>query len=209
MLKAIFFDFDGVIIDSKEATIAYFQETFRHFRLPVPTKKDFTGLLGLKTIDIVKRLLPQLSDTEIQPIYEYSKEMSFKYVPRITLIDGVEVVLKNLKRQFRLGLVTSRGKRTVDVLLDKYHLRQYFDVVIDREDVMHHKPYPEGIQKTMKELGVNTSETIYIGDTQEDIEASANAGIVCVLIGPDNFKFKAAYKIDTLDELPILLGSII
>lgn len=44
MLKAILFDFDGVIVDSREATIEYFQETLRHFNLPEPHKEQFAKL---------------------------------------------------------------------------------------------------------------------------------------------------------------------
>jgi pyrophosphatase PpaX len=203
-LKAIFFDFDGVIVNSRQATIEYFQETLRHFKLPVPKDEDFNKLLGLKTIDIVKNLLPNLSEEEIAPIFKYSKKMSLQYVPKIELVPQAHQVLTNLNNQYSLALITSRGKKTVQVLLEQYDLSKYFKIVIDREDVTQHKPHPEGIHHAMEELDIKLGEVIFIGDAKQDIEAAHNAQMPCILIS-DSKNTEADYNINKLADLTALI----
>lgn len=162
MIKAVIFDFDGVIIDSYEATIRYMQKTLRHFNKKIPKQKDFDKLLGLKTKDILKALLPNIKEKELDKIYEYSKKESFKAVSRIILINGAKDILKQLSNSYKLGVASSRGKRTLNILLDKFNLRSYFQSIISREDVTCHKPHPESIIKTLLQLGVKPEEAVYM-----------------------------------------------
>ena len=208
MIKGVLFDFDGVLIDSKQSTIAYFQETFRHFKIPVPREEDFENILGLKTIDMLKKLLPHLSDGELAPIFDYNRKMSIKYVSKITLTPNAIEALTLLKGKYALGLITSRSKQGVKMLFDMYKLDRFFPVVLDREDVSHHKPHPEGIETAMRILHLKSNEVVYIGDTKEDIEAAHNANIICVYISNHSNDFNADYKISKIEELPGLLKKI-
>ncbi len=208
MLQAILFDLDGVIVDSRKSTIQYFQETFRHFNLPVPKEEDFLPLLGLKTLDITKKLLPNLSEEKIHPIYKYSKKMSIKYASQITLIHGAIDVLQRLKVKYKLGILTNRSKNTVNILFRKYALYKLFDVVIDREDIIRHKPHPEGIFKAMKKLRVKPHETIYIGDSQVDVKAAKNARVRCVFVSLSKDDYGADYHIATIQKLQTIIDAL-
>lgn len=209
MLKAVFFDLDGVLVDSYGITISYFQETLRHFGHPVPREKDFQGLLGLKTIDIARCLLPGISDEELHPIFEYSKEMSVKFTPKIPLAEGSVRLLTRLQKSYRLVIITNRGKKTLDVLCEKYHLRPFFEFLVDRDMITNHKPDPEGILLAMNTLGVNSSEVVYVGDMKEDVLAAHNARIACILLLSQHLDLaareKTDYTISKLSELPALL----
>ncbi|MGC9599394.1 MAG: HAD family hydrolase [Minisyncoccia bacterium] len=209
IIEAILFDLDGVIVDSNRPTIEYFQETFRHFKLPIPQEKDFLPLLGLKTLDITKKLLPSLSEEEVLPIYEYSKKMSVAFAPKITLMAHASEVLEAIKKNYKTALITSRGRTTTTMLLKKFDLRKYFDVVLDREDVKNHKPNPEGIIKAMDHLGIkDRTKALYVGDYKEDIEAAHNADIKCVLVAEKGDNLGEDFKIVTLSELPSLVEGI-
>ena len=208
MIKGVFFDFDGVLIDSKQSTIAYFQETFRHFKIPVLREEDFENILGLRTIYMLKKLLPNLSDEKLAPIFDYNRKMSIKYVFKITLVPNAIETLTLLKAKYALGLITSRGKQTVKMLFDTYKLDKFFHVILDREDVSHHKPHPEGIETAMRLLHLESNEVVYIGDTKEDIESAHNANIICVYISNHPNDFNADYKISKIEELPGLLKKI-
>jgi len=206
MIKAVIFDFDGVIVDSYEATIFYMQKTLRHFNKKAPAKKDFDKFLGLKARDIIKGLLPNIEEKELEKMYEYSKEESVKAVPHIVLIDGARDVLEQLSNSYKLGVVSSRGKQTLDILLDKFNLRDYFKSVISREDVEHHKPHPESLLKALFQLKTKAEETVYIGDMEEDILAAKAASVVSIFIkrkGKGNYN--ADYTVKNITEIPKLL----
>lgn len=208
MIEAVLFDFDGVIVDSHRATIEYFQETLQHFGYPVPRAVDFEPLLGLKTIDITRSLLPGESEEQIATVFEFSKQKSLEAVPKITLFPSAKETLEILKAKYQLGLVTSRAKRTVEILFEKYKLTQYFGVVIDREDITKHKPDPEGVNIALKKLSVSSDKAVYIGDSKEDVETAHNANMRCILIPRSDEDFKPDYQITTVSELPELLAKI-
>jgi HAD superfamily hydrolase (TIGR01549 family) len=210
-LKAILWDFDGVIVDSHDATIEYFQETLQHFGLRVPDPHEFDTLFGLKTIDIMRSLLPEMSEEQITPIFEYGNKKSFDVVTKIKLIAGADDVLANLQEKYRLGLITSRGKVSVTELFNMYQLGKFFGIVIDREDVTNHKPHPEGILKAMKTLGVNENEAIYIGDAKGDVLSAHAANIPCVIITDSrrkNVVEGADYLLNSITDLPDLINNL-
>lgn len=207
MIEALLFDFDGVIVDSWDSTIDYFSETLNYFNYPTPQRKDFISLLGLKSIDITRGLLPKdVDEQKLQEIHEYSKKMSLKYITHVKLIEKAITIIKQLKKSYKIGLVTSRGKATAKILLKKFKLYSYFDVIIDREDIQNHKPHPEGIHAAMKKL--NVSKAVYIGDAKGDVEAARNAGIKSVLISTAKESFGADCKIPNISGLPKLIKKI-
>ncbi|MBI4098388.1 MAG: HAD family hydrolase [Candidatus Levybacteria bacterium] len=208
MIKAVLFDFDGVIIDSEKSTIEFFQETFRHFNLPIPQKKDFEPLAGLKTIDMVRRLLPHLPEEKITPIFEDSLIMSVKYVSRIELFPKARETLEILKKNYKLGVITNRSKLTIEALFELHKLREYFQITLTRDDITKHKPHPQGLKTAMKKLGVLANEAIYVGDTKIDVDAAHNAKIPCVLISPAKNDFGADYQMQKIEELPKLIAHI-
>jgi pyrophosphatase PpaX len=209
MIEVLLFDFDGVIIDSRQANILQFQTTLKHFNLPPVEEELFQSLLELRTTDILKNLLPNLSDEELAPIYEYSRDMSFRNATSIELMPGVLRVLEELGRRHKLALVTNRGKRTVEILFNKHNLGRFFSTVIDREEVKRHKPHPEGILTAMKRLGVAAPEkALYIGDSRGDVEAAHNAGMRCVLISEAKESFGSDYQLQSIVDLPQLISQI-
>jgi len=152
MIKAVIFDFDGVIVDSYYATIHYFQKTLAHFHKRIPKEEEFKKLLGLKTKDILKNLIPDADMEEFNEIYEYSRQQSVRAVPLIVLIKGAREAIEELSKKYQLAIASSRGEQTINMLLDKYKLSSFFEIVITREDTIKHKPDPESINKCLKFL---------------------------------------------------------
>lgn len=209
MIKTVIFDFDGVIVDSYEATIYYMQKTLRHFNKKVPQKKDFDKLLGLKTKDILRALLPNIKEKELDKIYEYSKEESFKAVSRIILINGAKNILEQLANSYKLGVASSRGKRTIDALLDKFKLRFYFKSIISREDTTCHKPHPESILKTLSQLKMKAKEAVYVGDMEEDVLAAKAAGVISIFVKHKRKEnYKADFSVKNITKIPKVLNEI-
>lgn len=208
MIKAILFDFDGTLIDSNKNTLEYFKATLRHYNHPIPADERFESLWGLKSIDMWKNLLPNISDEEIQKLLLHGKQESLKTITDIQLFPDVQRVLKQLAKQYQLGLVTSRGKKSTKQLLAYRELDPLFSVVIDREDVASHKPHPEGLQLAMDQLNTSISQTVYVGDSEADVLASRNAGIISILLSQLTENFGADYHITEITKLPALIKKL-
>ncbi len=208
MLKAILFDFDGVVVDTYEHTIYCFQLTLKHYNKKVPNREDFQGLLGLTTFGIIKGLLPEESEDKLEEMLGYYKIVSDKNIRMITLFNGAKEVIQKLSRNYKLAIVSSRRTESVHKLLKLHQLHQYFLVIIAREDIHHHKPHPEGITIALSGLKVKPEESVYIGDTWVDVETAHNAGMPCILIANFENNFGADYHILKISELPELITQI-
>ena len=211
MIKAVLFDLDGVLIDSKESTIDFIREAFKHFNYPVPDAKDFIPyMFGLKVREIIKILLPSgASEEEISKISKYGMGLSEKYVGRILPMQNAALVLKKLKKRHKIALITNRGKITTQMILKLHKLDIYFDLVIDRDDLKNHKPHPEGLLTAMRSFAiVNLENAVYIGDTGVDVEAAKNANIKSILISDTKEDFGADFKISHISKLPFLIKKL-
>ncbi len=211
MIQAVLFDLDGVLIDSRQSTIDFIKDAFKHFNYPVPDTKDFTSyMFGLKVTEITKILLPSgASEEEISEISKYGMRLSEKYVARILPVQNAALILKKLKKSHKIALITNRGKITTQMILKLHKLDIYFDLVIDRDDIKNHKPHPEGLLTAMRSFAIVKSESaVYIGDTGVDVEAAKNANIKSVLISNTKEDFGADFTISHISKLPFLIEKL-
>ena len=121
------------------------------------------------------------------------------------LLPGAPQILRMLSRKFRLGIVTSGSRARVRKQLRSFELAQYFSACVCAEDASHRKPHPAPIQLAMKRMRAAPEETIYVGDSAEDIEMARRAGVRPIgVLGP----FPTAKRMRAA-EPELLLRSII
>ena len=127
--------------------------------------------------------------------------------------DTVEVLDRLGGDGYKLGLVTNIGQVALSTALDKFDLTERFDIVVSRNDVARLKPDPGGLFIALDRLNTTADQVIFIGDSVNDIEAAAAAGIFsCYLSGGENssravVNFDADFEIKSLNQLPLLLNN--
>jgi len=106
-------------------------------------------------------------------------------LPQAPLYPDALEVLQHLKsRGKNLALVTTGWRPMIDAALQHHELTGLFDIVITGDDVTHHKPHAEPLQKALAALGGIKDQAIMIGDTEKDIGSAHNAGIDSILFLP-------------------------
>jgi pyrophosphatase PpaX len=97
---------------------------------------------------------------------------------------GVLDLLPGLRAEGRrLGIVTAKRLRTVDLALHRFPvLRELTDVIIGMEDTERHKPEPEPILEALRRLAATPAEAAYVGDSPFDIAAAKAAGTFAVAV---------------------------
>jgi nicotinate-nucleotide--dimethylbenzimidazole phosphoribosyltransferase len=109
----------------------------------------------------------------------------------VELLPGVEQLLKELKGNVKIGIVSNTQSITSTEIKKKLAtvgIEYYFDVVIATAELGIHKPHPAPITAAIKVLALKPERTIYVGDIETDLQAARAAGAEFAYTGPDIYK---------------------
>ena len=126
----------------------------------------------------------QITEGDFQ---EVNDSVSGQFDDRFKLAEGTGDLLGYLKEnQYPLGLVTTRGAKSLARLLEKYEIKDSFKVIVSRADCAERKPCPNPIAIGLERLNVDPKRAMYVGDKQvDDIIAGKVLGMKTVLVGVD------------------------
>lgn len=156
---------------------------------------------------LFKTRMEELGVEDVDAMVNEADETATITVPNVELYPGALITLETLQKNgLQVALVTTSRHEQIDILLEKYHMRGLFDVVVCGDDVANHKPHPESIEKALSLLqlfGGNNADiraqAIMVGDSGSDIGAANSAGVDSVLFFPkEHSKF---YDIQKLKDL--------
>jgi len=205
MIKAIIFDFDGVLSDNTNVVVKVYQQAAVLCGKKIPSRKKVISALGLPGPAMIRRVIgknPKFRAIQLR-VWE-------KYEPEMKLVGGLESALKKIK--LPKAIVTSRRLSKLNSSLGKS--KKYFSFFITPRDTGKHKPNPEPLLLACQKLKINPAQAIYVGDTLIDWQAARKAKIefVGVLSGAytkKEFQARAVkYFIKTLKELPTVIKKI-
>lgn len=137
---------------------------------------------------------------DVEAAIEEMEALAKRNLHNVALYPDALEVLEALHASGRkMALITTSKHDFVKHLLDKYDMTHYFDVIVAGDDVTHHKPHPEPIEKALQELNGTREQAIMIGDSDKDIGAATNAQVDSILFYPtEHSRF---YKLDYLQSL--------
>ena len=101
------------------------------------------------------------------------------------LLPGARRIVHTLKRNFELAIVSSGNRNRVRQQLQEFKLADYFAACVCSEDAPKKKPHPAPLRLALEQLSVAAEDSIYVGDTPEDIEMARRAGVRPIgVLGP-------------------------
>lgn len=215
-IKAILFDYDGVLVDSMEDNFKAWQYAFNAYGAKI-IKDDYIKLEGMNPAGIVESISRKY-DIDVTYLREITsmKEEFYKANNTFKLYKGIEKLVKKLKRKgLRLGLVSGASESRIRSVTPKSFLL-LFDVIVAGDQVNNPKPHPEPYQKALQLLRTGSEEAVVIENAPLGIESAVAAGIYCIGICSTlqkEYLWKAniiASDISSLDKkLEILINSLI
>jgi len=182
----ILFDLDGTLIDSTEAILESFHNSFDIHNHPHPSDEDIKVLIG-HPLDVMYRELGVDKKLVWDFVATYKEHYRKISTQKTKLLDFAFQAVKDASEFATLGIVTTKTGRYSKVLMEHFELMEYFKVLVGREDVEHPKPHEEPILKAIESLNMEDSDIWMIGDTKLDLISAKNANInsIGVLSGYD------------------------
>ena len=134
-----------------------------------------------------------------------------EFMNYVRIDENAEEALRELHGRYKLGVVSNFAiPECVHKLLEKHGLDVFFDVVVVSGAVNKRKPSPEIFQKALEQLGVDASESVFVGDTLDaDIQGPKSMGMRTIYIErrqqKENAQTRPDHTIRSLDELSTAL----
>ncbi len=201
--RGIIFDCDGVLFESREANLAYYNTVFERcgFDLVQAEDEDKVRICHTRSTPEVFRLL--LDPFQAQQAQALAKTVDYKqFTPLMVPEPDLPVVLERLSQDLPLAVATNRGRGARD-LLAFFHLEHYFAAIVSSADVQRPKPSPDMLLLAARRLGFDPGELLFVGDSELDYRAAEEAGIP--FVGYKN-RFGNGIFVNRHRELLVLLG---
>jgi len=174
MKRLIIYDCDGVLFNSKEAVLAYYDFICEKFGLKKIDRnnEELVNKAMMKTNEEILSILTD-SKKKLTEMLEFAQNMNFKNF--IKLMDMEEELTETLQRlkekNLHLAIFTNRG-HSLFYLLKHFNIDKYFDYMVTSLEVENPKPHPEGLNKIFKHFNIKEENALYIGDSNTDYLAA-------------------------------------
>jgi len=191
MIKAIFFDFNGVIIDDESIQMKAYQEVLRGHQIDL-TEEWYLDALGMDDKTFVKTMFERakkpLTDPVLETVMGAKTDLHRQMIEdELPFFPGVLTFLKATSRHFSLGLVSMANKTEVGYVFERANLTPLFSIVVTAEDASVCKPAPDcylaGLLKLNdkrrgeRQLPLLASECLAIEDSPPGIQSARAAGM--------------------------------
>jgi putative hydrolase of the HAD superfamily len=210
MIKALLFDFDGIILDTETLEFNAFRDVSRDFKVEMTLEiwGEWAGTVGVRTkaVQYLAERLGEAFDAE-----EFESRFAGHYDKLLSgypLFPGVKNIIADAKRLgLKIGLATSSAYQWSGVFLEKYGLIEEFDFIQTGDTVTKLKPDPEIYIAALNGLGIGPHEAIAFEDSPVGSRAAKAAGIYCIAVPSEVTKHHNFDHVDAV--IPTLAGRTI
>ncbi len=206
--QLIVFDWDGTLMDSEARIVNCMRAAIEDLSLAPRTRQQMTEVIGLGLAEAQAILYPDGTPEEHAALTErYRYHFVEANQTPSTLFPGVEDMLAELNEQGHfLAVATGKGRRGLDRVLEETNTGQYFHITRCADESFS-KPHPQMLQEIMDSLGVETNDTLMIGDTEYDLQMANNAGVPSLAVSygvHDLARLLNCKPLDCVDDIPAL-----
>jgi HAD superfamily hydrolase (TIGR01509 family) len=185
MIRALVFDFDGLIVETEEPIFRAWQRIYREHGQELPLDRWVT-IIGTAAgaFDPVQHLEALVG----RPLERrHFDELERRYYQEVTamqrLMPGVTEYLRDARlRQLRVAIASSSSRTWIVEHLERFGIADAFDAIVCRDDVTRTKPDPELYRRAVSQLEVAASDALALEDSSHGIAAAKAAGLRCVAV---------------------------
>ena len=218
MFKAVIFDWDGTLADTKKVVVESFQrvltqigcivtDEFLERRIGTGTRKMLEDSLNKCNITFNNKMLEGLAEKKITLQTELSAS--------VTLFEGATSLLDALYGRVKIALATMSSRPVIDKLLSEKKIKKYFKTIVTATEISKPKPHPEIFLLAAAKLNIPPQHCVVIEDSIFGVKASKKAKMKCIAIPSGAYTKKELQKekpdllIDSLTQTDKILNFIL
>lgn len=210
MIKALIFDFDGLILDTETPDYLSWKAVYESFNCELPLaiwQENIGSVNFFNPYTYLEELLERPLDRTA--VHAQRKQLDRELLGQQTILPGVESYLAEARQMgLKIGLASSSRHDWVDSYLAQLGLAEWFDVVRCRDDVGERsKPDPAVYLAALEALEVEASYGLALEDSPHGALAAKQAGLRCVVVPnqmTQQLLFAAVdYRLASLADMPL------
>ncbi len=188
MLRMIFWDNDGVLVDTERLYFQANKEVLRDQGVEL-TSGQYREFF-LRQCQGAWHILSErgFDEERIRKLRAFRNERYselLRCAGKELVIDGVYEMLESLSKKIRMAVVTSSRRDHFNIIHSKLDLSGFFEFVITSDDVQKVKPDPEPYLCALSRSGLSPSECLVIEDSERGLIAASTAGLKCWIVPSD------------------------
>lgn len=183
-LKLIIVDFDNTLFFTNNINFKSYQKVFNYYNIKL-TKKNFDTHAGLSKQSFYRKIFRK-KPFVIKTVFDMKKKFYKKNInlikPNYLLID----FLKKIKNQkVKIALVSNASRYSINLVLKKFKMRNFFNAILTSDDVRKTKPSPYAFKKILKMLKIDSKNSIVIDDNKIGLIAAKKCNIQSMILSTE------------------------
>lgn len=214
MLRAVIFDFNGIIVDDEPIHFELFQRVLDEEGINLTEQDYYSRYLGFDDRGAFSTAYQEhgraLSQSKLAQLIErkaayYREDIKSK----MRIFPGVLTLIPELAQELPLAIASGALRNEIEMILSGIGLLTYFRAIVSAEDVIRGKPEPEIFLKALAQLNaalkndqpVSPAECLVIEDSKEGIRGARRAGMKCLAV-------TNSHPAELLNEADRIVGSL-
>jgi len=176
-IDGIIFDCDGVLFESRNANLAYYNRILEKFSYPLVSAEHKEQAHLCHTASSPDVLAVLVGADDLQPALDYAATLDYReFIPYMEPEPHLGDVLARLSIDYPLAVATNRGT-SIEPILSHFGFASFFHTVVSSKDVAKPKPAPDMLLLASQRLGFSPENCLFVGDSELDQKAAEGANV--------------------------------
>ena len=180
MYRTVIFDLDGTLLNTIEDLAAAGNYVCRENGWPEYSVAEFQQMVGHGIPNLVRQFSPEDCRSPlmvVNTVAQFSDYYGAHNMDKTAPYSGIPAMLRRLKSAgVRLAVYSNKADEFSQVII-RHYFPDTFDLVRGKLPDVPVKPDPTGVRQILEALGAGTADTLFVGDSDTDMDTAHNAGL--------------------------------
>ncbi len=184
MYKAFVFDLDGTLLDTLDDLTNAVNYALQEVGLPSRTKDEVRSFVGDGIARLIERAVGEHTEKAPMALALFKEYYALHCAEKTKPYEGILPLLQTLKEKgIKTAVLSNKADFAVKSLAKSYFDGLLLEAVGENESAgIFKKPAPDSLLAVIERLEVTKAQTLYIGDSDTDIQTAKNAGVDCICV---------------------------